>query len=227
MRGTVSVWTEGMHLGNFAAMDRRLPAMVRIIVVLCGMMVLPGMLHAQRFYVRLGGVVTDYFTAEPIKGVTIRLIKAGNTEAEVITRRDGRYFFTLDRGWRYTVYFSAKGKVTKHVVVNTEEVPPYPDVPFFDMDLQITMFDRIERFDFTPFEAPLGEAAYKPKLRNMSWDVEYTERLRPVLSKVMDDYEKTVKGYFDRTRTGRRPRDLRVEAPGLQPTDSVASPQAP
>ncbi len=211
-----------MHFGNFGPMERLLTATARTVAVLGLVVGMSAQVQAQRFYVRLSGLVTDYFTAEPLKGVTVRLLKAGNTEAEVVTRRDGRYMFTLDRGWRYTVYFSAAGRVTKHVVVNTEDVPPYPDVPFFDMDLQMTLFELVERFDFTPFDAPLGEAAYKPKLRNMSWDVEYTERLRPILSKVMDDYEKTVKGYYDRTRTGRRPRDMREEAPGALRRDSVS-----
>ena len=55
---------------------------------------------AQRFSVKLYGIVTDHFTGAPVKGVLVRLLKAGATEAQCITRSDGRYEFLLDRGWR-------------------------------------------------------------------------------------------------------------------------------
>jgi hypothetical protein len=206
-----------MHFGNFAPVLRSFPPVTRVILFSFLLCATCSPALAQRFYVRLSGTVTEYFSGAPLRGVTVRLLKAGDTETEMVTRRDGRYEFTLDRGWRYTVYYSRKGMVTKHVVIDTQDVPPYPDVPFYDMDVQMTLFDWIDGFDLTAFEQPLGEAMYRPKLRNMSWDVEYTERLRPVLSKVMDEYEKTAKGYYDRTRTGRRPKDERITAPAAPP----------
>lgn len=159
---------------------------------------------AQRFSVKLYGIVTDHFTGAPVKGVLVRLLKAGATEAQCITRSDGRYEFLLDRGWRYAVWYSKKDLVTKHVSVDTEAIPPYPDVPFYEMDLQMTLFPWIADFDFGIFERPIGEAAYKESVRNMSWDIAYTEKLRPVLSRVMEEYEKTYGGYYKRTGRQRK-----------------------
>jgi hypothetical protein len=158
----------------------------------------------QRFYVRLSGVVTDHFSGDPIKGALVRLLKAGKLEAEVVTRGDGKYAFELDRGWRYSVWYSCEGMVTKHVNIDTEEIPAYPDVPYYEMDVQMTLFLWIDAFDFTEFNQPLGEASYKHSVRNVSWDMEYTERMRPRLSHVMDEYEKAYKGYYKR-QAGRRP----------------------
>jgi hypothetical protein len=39
----------------------------------------------------------------------------------------------------------------------------------------------------------------------MSWDIEYTERMRPMLAKVMDEYEKTYRGYYKRKRAKKPP----------------------
>lgn len=154
--------------------------------------------QAQRFNVKLGGQVTELFSGDPIKGTLVRLLKAGQEDQQKVTRSDGRYEFTLERGWKYEVWFSKKNMVTKHVVIDTRDIPPYPDVPFYEMDLQMTLFPWIADLDFKPFEEALGLAAYKANVRNMSWDQPYTEQMRPVFSKVMDEYEKTYRGYYKR-----------------------------
>ena len=174
--------------------------------------------HAQRFYVKLSGKVTDHFTGDPVKGVLVRVLKAGKQELEATTHGDGYYEFQLDRGWRYAVWYSKDGLVTKHVNIDTEEVPAYPDVPYYEMDVQMTMFPWIAEFDFSTFDQPLGEASFKSSVRNMSWDIDYTERMRPMLAHAMDEYEKTYYGYYKR-RKGRHPAKQRF---GL-PADSAAS----
>lgn len=180
--------------GSMAARSFRVMACIAVLLV-----AVPSS-HAQRFYVKVGGKVTDHFTGDPVKGTLVRLLKAGMTEAEVTTRSDGSYSFTLDRGWRYVVFYSKPGFVGKHINIDTEEIPAYPDVPFYEMDVQMTLFPWIEDFDFSVFEQPLGEAAFKSSVRNMSWDIDYTERMRPMLSRTMDEYEKTWKGYYKRKK---------------------------
>lgn len=159
---------------------------------------------AQRFQVKLSGNVTEYFTGDPLKGALVRVLKAGQPERQSTTKKDGRYEFILERGWRYEVWFSKTDMITKHVIVDTREVPAYPDVPFYDMDLQMTLFAWIPDFDFSPFEEPLGMAAYKAILRNMSWDTPFTEQVRPGLAKVMDEYAKSSQGYYKRTGRSQR-----------------------
>ncbi len=168
-----------------------------------------GDLHAQRFYVKVSGKVTDHFTGDPLRGVKVRLLKAGQEESDLKSRPDGTYEFTLDRGWRYAIWYSQDGFITKHINIDTEEMPPYPDVPFFEMDVQMTLFEWIPDFDFSLFDLALGEASYKQSVRNMSWDVQYTEFMRPSLAKVMDEYEKTYKGYYKRNK-GRIPPKVTV-----------------
>ena len=161
--------------------------------------------QAQRFTVKLSGVVTELISGDPVSDVLVRVVKAGQDDTQSTTKKDGFYKFELERGWKYVVWFSKDGMITKHVVIDTRKIPAYPDVPFYDMDLQITMFPWIADFDFTAFDQPLGEAGYKASVRNMSWDMPYTEQQRPVFSKIMDEYVKTTKGYYK--RKGGRQRD--------------------
>ena len=189
---------------------------IRTLLFLLCLAALTGTADAQRFYVKLSGKATSHFEGDPMKGVLVRLLKAGKQEAEKITRSDGSYEFVLDRGWRYSVWFSKQGMVTKHINIDTEEVPAYPDVPFYEMDVQMTMVQWISDFDFSVFEQPLGEASFKQSVRNMSWDVEYTERMRPMLAKVMDEYEKTYRGYYKRKKD-RKTDSTRVKVSAVVP----------
>ncbi len=161
--------------------------------------------RAQRFTVKLSGVVTELMSGDPLKDALVRVVKAGQDDGQATTKKDGTYKFELERGWKYVVWFSKEGMITKHVVIDTRKIPAYPDVPFYDMDLQVTLFPWIADFDFSAFDQPLGEAGYKASVRNMSWDMPYTEQQRPVFSKIMDEYVKTTKGYY--TRKGGRQRE--------------------
>lgn len=156
---------------------------------------------AQGFSIRLQGKVTEYYSGDALRGALVRVLRGGEDVGQKITRGDGRYAFQLERGWKYEVWFSKKNMVTKHVVIDTRDVPAYPDVPFYEMDLQLTLFPWIEGVDLAAFSEPLGLAMYKPSIRNMSWETAYTEQMRAVFSKVMDQYEKTDRGYFDRRRS--------------------------
>lgn len=158
----------------------------------------PVQLSAQRFTVKFGGKVTGLFTGDPMKGVLVRVLKAGQEDQQGITKSDGRYAFTMERGWKYEVWFSKNKMVTKHVIIDTREIPAYPDVPFYEMDLQMTLFPWIADVDLSLFDEALGQATYKASVRNMSWDVPYTEQMRPVFAKAMDEYEKTYNGYYER-----------------------------
>ncbi len=68
----------------------------------------------------------------------------------------------------------------------------FPDVPFYDMDVQMTMFTWINGFDFSAFEVPLAMAAYKHSVRNLNWDIVYTEDRQSIIARVMVLYERAI-----------------------------------
>lgn len=149
-------------------------------------------LSARAFHIELHGVVTEHFTGEPVRDVQVRIVKDGIERETVITRGNGQYEFILDRGYTYLVWFYKDGWVTKHVKIDATSIPPIPDVPFYDMDVQMTLFRWIDGVDLTIFEQPLGLAEYVHSVRKLTWDIEYTEALRPRVAEVMDAYERRV-----------------------------------
>lgn len=173
--------------GNFAPMSRMMSG---VMVVVLGLFLAP--LPASAFHIHLHGLVTEYFTGDQMKGVQVRLVKDSIERETVITSGNGRYELYLERGYNYVVWFHRNDMVTKHVRIDARDIPLFPDVPFYDMDLQITLFQWIEGFDFTLFDAPIGMAAYKHSVRNLNWDIAYNDAMRPKAQKLMVAYEKAL-----------------------------------
>lgn len=148
--------------------------------------------QAHAFHIRLYGLVTDHFTGDGMKGVQVRLVKDSIDRETVITASNGKYEMFLERGYDYLVWFHRDDLVTKHVRIDARDIPLFPDVPFYEMDVQMTMIPWIEGFDFEAFDMPVGMAAYKHSVRNLNWDIAYTERRRPILAKVMVQYERAL-----------------------------------
>lgn len=147
---------------------------------------------AGAFHIRVHGLVTEYFSGDGMKDVQVRLVKDSVERGTVFTDGRGNYELFLERGYDYQIWFYRKDLVPKYVRVDAREVPLFPDVPFYDMDVQMTLFAYIAGFDFEVFDMPVGMALYKHSVRNLNWDVEYTEARRPEIAQVMTLYERAV-----------------------------------
>lgn len=142
------------------------------------------------FYIRVYGLVTEHFTGDPMKGVQVRLVKDSIERETVVTVWNGKYELYLERGYEYQIWFHRPDLVTKHVVIDAREVPLFPDVPFYEMDLQMTLFEWFDGFDFSAFDMPLGMAAYKHSVRNLQWNTELTQGRQRQVARVMINYER-------------------------------------
>jgi len=155
--------------------------------------VLLGAAHqGNAFYIHLHGIVTEHFSGDAMKGIQVRLVKDSVDRETIITGNNGRYELYLERGYDYQIWFHRSDLVTKHVVIDAREIPLFPDVPFYDMDLQMTMFTWIDGFAFDLFDAPVGRAEYKHSVRNLNWDIAYTNTIQPKVERFMIHYEREV-----------------------------------
>ena len=145
---------------------------------------------AMAFHIHVYGVVTDHFSGEPIRNVQVMLVKDSIERETISTTWNGKYELFLERGYAYEIHFKREGMVTKFVAIDAREIPLFPDVPFFEMDLQMSMFKHIDGFDLSIFNEPVGRAEYKHSVRNLNWDVDYTDARKPQLIRVMIAYER-------------------------------------
>ncbi|MBX2971686.1 MAG: hypothetical protein KF797_01150 [Flavobacteriales bacterium] len=171
---------------------------VAVLLIACALLA-PQASHA--FYIHLHGIVTEYFSGDAMKGVQVRLVKDSVDRETVITSSNGKYELYLERGYDYQVWFHRSDLVTKHVLIDARKVPLFPDVPFFDMDLQMTMFAWIDGYELGLYMEPVARAEYKQSVRNLSWDVEYTKDFQSRSQRAMVHYEREV---ADRQRKAAR-----------------------
>lgn len=153
---------------------------------------------AQTFFINLHGLVTEHESGLPLKNVLIHIVSSDQTVA-LLTKKDGMYIAHLKRGINYHVFFSKKGMVTKHVNIDARGVPECPDVPFYDMDLQMTLFEHIEGVNFSFFEKPVARAEYKHSTRALNWENEYTKVQGIKMAAFMREYRKKRDGYYLRS----------------------------
>jgi len=158
--------------------------------VLASLVLLVSASDASAFHISLRGVVTDYFSGAPLKDVRVRLVKDGIERETIVTGRKGTYELYLERGYEYLVSFQRDDRVTKELRIDAREIPLFPDVAFFDMDVQVGLFAPIEGFGIEAFGEPLALAAYKHSIRNLSWDTEFTDSRKAELAPVMARYER-------------------------------------
>ncbi len=147
---------------------------------------------SSAFYIHLHGIVTEHFSGDALKGVQIRLVKDSVDRETVITGGKGEEGGLPGRGddlsgWVYPA--APRGKAGG---IYARKIPLFPDVPFFDMDLQMTMFTWIDGFDVSLYMEPVGRAEYKQSVRNLSWDVEHTKDFQTRSNRTMIHYEREV-----------------------------------
>lgn len=142
------------------------------------------------FHIHVYGIVTDHFSGQPIRNVQVMLVKDSIERETVSTAWNGKYELYLERGYAYEIHFKREGMVTKFVAIDAREIPLFPDVPHFEMDLQMSMFEHIDDYDLSIFDEPVGRAEYKHSVRNLNWNVDYTEARRTQLIRVMIGYER-------------------------------------
>lgn len=145
---------------------------------------------SDAFHIRLYGVVTQQFSGDALKGVQVRLVKDSIERETTVTAWNGKYELMLERGYDYQVWFHRKDMVTKYVRIDAREIPLFPDVPFYEMDLQMTLFEWVDGFDFATFNEPVALAEYKHSVRNLYWTTDYTQRRQTEIQRVMVHYER-------------------------------------
>lgn len=147
-------------------------------------------LHVHGFHIELKGVVTEHFSGDPLKKVKVYVYEDGEQKFFQLTKSSGKFSFMIDRESNYTVEFTREHFVTKRVTIDTHGIPAIPDVPFFEMFVQMALFPELEGVDYELFEKPLGHAVYRSTIKNMAWDGEYDKKMTPLVKRFLHDYER-------------------------------------
>jgi hypothetical protein len=160
--------------------------------LLLALVLLAGAADSSGFHIRLYGLVTEHFSGDGMKGVQVRLVKDSVERETVFTNGKGAYEIYLERGYEYQVWYYRVDLVPKFIRIDARGIPLFPDVPFYEMDVQMTMFALLAGFDFSVFDEPVALASYKHSVRNLSWDIDWTEARQAAIARVMVLYDRAI-----------------------------------
>ncbi|MBL7958216.1 MAG: carboxypeptidase regulatory-like domain-containing protein [Flavobacteriales bacterium] len=136
-------------------------------------------LHAEAARLHLKGNVTDAASREPLEGALVRVYRNGVKEHAFTTGANGRYDIVLENGADYVIRFSMPGHVTKCFGIDTHGPAWEGDVSTAMVEVEMTLFERVEDMDLSFFDMPMGLARFTPMTGFLSWNREYEERVQP------------------------------------------------
>lgn len=130
-------------------------------------------------HLRVHGLVTDASTREPLNDVLVRVYRDGVKLLSFNTGANGHYGAVLENGGNYVIRFSLPGRVTKCYSVDTQGPAWENDGSISDVEVEMTLFERVEGLDLSFFDMPMGMARFTPMTGFISWNAAYEARIKP------------------------------------------------
>jgi hypothetical protein len=134
---------------------------------------------ATAAHLRVHGLVTDATTREPLKDVLVRVYKDGVKQHVAYTGANGHYDVVLDNNAAYVIRFTLGGRVTKCFGVETHGPAWDGDNSATSVEVEMTLFERVDGLDLSFFDMPMGMARFTPMTGFLAWDAEYEAFVRP------------------------------------------------
>lgn len=134
---------------------------------------------ANAAHLRVHGIVTDATFREPLADVLVRVYKDGVKLQAFNTGANGHYNLTLENGGHFVIRFSLPGRVTKCYAVDTRGPSWENDASMSDVEVEMTLFERVDGVDLSLFDMPMGMARFTPLTGYLAWNAEYEARVKP------------------------------------------------
>lgn len=161
-------------------------------------------LISSAFHIELYGQVVEHFSNDPMKDVYVRVYADGDQKFFKRTKANGKFRFRIERETVYTIEFVKEHLITKKLQIDTRNIPAVPDVPFFEMELEMDLFPFVDGVDYAVLDEPLGKAEYDTQLRNMTWNSQYRKEYSAKYSKFWWHYERAF--YSKNTKREKSPK---------------------
>lgn len=150
-------------------------------------------------------------TKQRLDNVTVAVFQGGEAFDEIDVDRNGKYFLDLPLRSDYVIEFRAEGMVSKRVAINSANTPEDELTDGFMFDLDMSLFDRMEGFDESIMETPIGIATFDERSGRIQFDLDHTNDMRrriddelDRLADLADDLERAQMRYDNAMEDGER-----------------------
>lgn len=138
-------------------------------------------------HLRVYGLVTDATLREPLADVLVRVYRDGVKLLAFNTGDNGHYDVVLENGGNYVIRFSLPGRVTKCFSVDTHGPSWEDDGSMSDVEVEMTLFERIDGLDLSLFDMPMGLARFTPMTGYLAWNADYEARIKPEADRLQSE----------------------------------------
>lgn len=159
-------------------------------IALCFILALATASPVLAVRLRVTGVVTEHAGRNPMSDVFVRVYRNGVVQQSMHTGNGGRYAFLLENHAQYVIRFSAPGMVTKCFSIDTRGAEWEGDSKVKDVEVEMTMIERVQGIDLSFFDMPMGMARFEPMTGFLVWNQSYEEFVRPKVADLMSAYER-------------------------------------
>jgi hypothetical protein len=139
-------------------------------------------------HIKVDGLVRELHNEKPMKGVLVRLYKNGMKIHAEPTAGNGKFQFRLQNNARYIIRVSAPGHITKCFQIDTHGASWMGDGAVNELKVEMTMMEKIDGFDHSYFDMPLGLAKFNPTTGFLSWSKKYEQQINPEVIELMAEY---------------------------------------
>ena len=143
--------------------------------------------------ISISGILSDYHSKKPITTGKVTITSDNNDSRMIPVDSMAGWIDLIPCDHLYKIEFSAPGYVSKHVIIDARSIPIEEQLGGFDMDIDITLFKRIEGLDYSILDTPVGVSRYDPFVYAIAWDPIPVRRTQDELKRLMRSYDKLYK----------------------------------
>jgi hypothetical protein len=132
----------------------------------------------EKSNVLVWGTVQEFCDETNLENTVITLLQDEEEIQKHITKRSGKFEFTLEYNHNYKLVFSADNYVTKSVEIDTRNVPGNEQEGGAGFDLDMKLFKNFDGIDYTLFTKPIGLAKYDAKNRGITFSKKYSDTIK-------------------------------------------------
>lgn len=132
----------------------------------------------------------------PLLGANMEVYKDGALEKSYPSDSKGRFSFSISLNAQYEIVIVKQGYYSKKLSFNTQM--PSDEMGIWNYKFVVTMIPKIEGFDASLLDKPIGIIMYVDKVGEFDYDEGYTFNMLKKLESLMKEYEKAKKKEFER-----------------------------
>lgn len=157
-------------------------------------------LRAQSPTLDLKIEIKDETYNQKMANAEVVIYKNGAPYKKLTTDDKGRLFVQVPLGVDYKVEFKKNGYVTKHIIIDTKNIPSEDASYGFEYPMEVNLFEDIPEIDFSILQKPVAILKFDNKTGFFEYDKDYTNSILKQLEELKKAYQEKMKALAEQRK---------------------------